>query len=263
MDYQRCSQIECKQWLKGLIYDCPICNAAYHKECWPETNFCRICPSISATWQFNFNFTIEGCSQFKIMSRILLRPPQPLYPEETAATIKQIQKYFSNQSYCVTNHFPQNFIIYPFYNAQIQHLHHEDQKIIDEYEKQNLGFPVIVKEINSVKGRGLVACRPIGKGELVATYSGDVISLAQAAKHSEKVSKDYLFHLVSGPDVQTNFVVNPNIFASAGFFMNHAHSSNKINVKTLITLHQNKPIIIMQATKKIDYGKELLYNYNS
>lgn len=108
-----------------------------------------------------------------------------------------------------------------------------------------------------------MARRPIQKGELVATYSGDVISVAQAAKHSEKISKDYLFHLISGPDVQTNFVVNPSTFASAGFFMNHANSKSKINVKTLIALHRNKPIIIMQATKKIEYGKELLYNYNS
>lgn len=181
------------------------------------------------------------------------------------STIRQIQSHFSNQSYCVTNCFQEDFRIFPFYNWQLQRLHHDDQRIIDEYDRQNLAFPVFVKEINNVKGRGLIARRPIAKGELVATYSGNVVSLAQAAKHRDAVIKDYLFHLISGPDVETNFVVYPITFASAGFFMNHADSKKnkgKINVKTLITLHRNRPIILMIATKKIDYGKELLYDYN-
>jgi len=225
-----------------------------------------IYPSISTNLQFSFNFTTGGCSQFNLMNKILLPPPSPLFHEETVTAINQIQSHFPNQSYCVTNCFQEDFKIYPFYNSKLQILHHDDQKIIDEFEKQNLAFPVIVKEINAAKGRGLIARRPIGKGELVATYSGNVVSLAQAAKYSEIIAKDYLFHLISGPDVKTNFVVCPTTFASAGFFMNHANSKrskSKINVRTLIALHKNRPIIIMQATKKIDYGKELLYDYNS
>ena len=116
-------------------------------------------------------------------------------------------------------------------------------------------LPVIVAEINSAKGRGLIARRPIKKGELVATYSGNVVSLAQATKFSETDIKNYLFHLISGPDVQTNFVVCPKTFGSAGIFMNHANSKCKINVKAFITIHRNRPIILMQGTKNIDYGK--------
>jgi SET domain-containing protein len=99
----------------------------------------------------------------------------------------------------------------------------------------------------------------------VATYSGNVVSLARVASMIDKSLKDYLFHLISGPDVEANFVVYPKDYASAGFFMNHADSrvnKKKINVKTLIALHKNGPIVLMQASKKINYGEELLYDYN-
>lgn len=82
---------------------------------------------------------------------------------------------------------------------------------------------MFVKEINTAKGRRLIARRPIKKGEIVATYSGNVVSLAQATKYSETVIKNYLFHLILGSDVQNNFVVCPTTFGSAGIFMNHAN----------------------------------------
>lgn len=81
-----------------------------------------------------------------------------------------------------------------------------------------------------------------------------MISLAQAAKYIRTVVKDYLFHLISGPDMQTNF-------DSARYIMNSVDSKksrDKITIKTLIALHQNRTIILMQATKKTEYGKELL-----
>lgn len=84
-----------------------------------------------------------------------------------------------------------------------------------------------------------------------------MISLAQVAKLNDKTMKNYLFHLITGPDVQTNFVVFPKNYASVGFFMNHADAKTnkkKINVKAMIALHKNGPIILMQATKKINYG---------
>jgi SET domain-containing protein len=58
-----------------------------------------------------------------------------------------------------------------------------------------LAFPVIVKVIDEIKGKGLVARRPIEKGELVSTYSGNVMSLAQVAKYGDKSVKDYVFNL--------------------------------------------------------------------
>ena len=122
-----------------------------------------------------------------------------------------------------------------------------------------------VKIINSVKGKGLVARRPIKKGELVATYSGNVMSLSQVAKYGEHGLKSYVFHLVLGPDVTSNFVVYPKDYASAGFFMNHTNSKckkSKANVKAMTVITKMGPIILMQAIKKIDYGDELLYDYN-
>ena len=96
-------------------------------------------------------------------------------------------------------------------------------------------------------------------------YSGNVASLAQAAKYSEAILKDYLFNLISGPVILKSSLLLPKDFASAGFFVNHADSKTKrkkINVKALIALQKNNPIVLMQASKKIDNGEELLYDYN-
>ena len=88
------------------------------------------------------------------------------------------------------------------------------------------------------------------------------MSLAQVAKYGDKSVKDYLFHLISGPDVMSTFVVYPINYASAGFFMNHSHKKNQINVKASISIARTGPIVLMQAIKKINYGEELLYDYN-
>jgi hypothetical protein len=37
---------------------------------------------------------------------------------------------------------------------------------------------------------------------------------------------------------------------------------SKINVKTSIAIAETGPIILMQSTRKITYGEELLYDYN-
>lgn len=90
-----------------------------------------------------------------------------------------------------------------------------------------------------------------------------MVSLAQASKYKEDNIKDYLFHLISGPDVQTNFVVFPKDFASAGFFMNHTKIKKKVNVNAFIAIHKNGPIILMQAIRRIKSREELLYDYNA
>jgi SET domain-containing protein len=86
--------------------------------------------------------------------------------------------------------------------------------------------------------------------------------MAQVAKYGDKAIKEYAFHLASGPDVMTNYAVYPQDFASAGFFINHSKSKNKINTKASIAIGESGPIILLQAIKKIDYGEELLYDYN-
>ena len=89
------------------------------------------------------------------------------------------------------------------------------------------------------------------------------MSLAQVAKYGDKNVKDYAFHITSGPDVMTNFVVYPQDFASVGFFMNHgSKKKHKINTKASIALAETGPIVLLQAIKKINYGEELLYDYN-
>lgn len=89
-----------------------------------------------------------------------------------------------------------------------------------------------------------------------------MVSLAQASKYKEDNIKDYLFHLISEPDVQTNFVVFPKDFASTGFFMN-LPKIKKVNINAFIAIHKNGPIILMQAIRRIKNGEELLYDYNA
>ncbi len=41
------------------------------------------------------------------------------------------------------------------------------------------------------------------------------------------------------------------------------HSKSKANVRTIVVISKKGPLILMLASKNIEYGKELLYNYNS
>jgi hypothetical protein len=56
-----------------------------------------------------------------------------LYEEEEMAALKNIERHFDKQQYCVNNIFHEYFIIYPFYNQHLKRLHHQDQKILDSY----------------------------------------------------------------------------------------------------------------------------------
>jgi hypothetical protein len=197
------------------------------------------------------------------MKMTLTQPPEPISEEETLTAIQKVQDSLSKQIYCVTNCFQDQFRVYPFYNSKLKRLCLADQEIIDQYDSEKLAFPVIIEKINSTKGRGLIASRIIQKGELVSTYSGNVVSLAQASKYKAENIKDYLFHLINGPDIQNNFVVFPKDYASAGFFMNHTNSKNKVNVNAFVAIHKNGPIILMQSIRRIKIGEELLYNHNA
>ena len=124
-----------------------------------------------------------------------------------------------------------------------------------------MAFPVAVRTITNTKGYGLVARRPIKERELVSTYAGNVMSLSQVSKYGEKKIGAYTFQLVQGPNAMSDFVVYPKDYASAGYFMNHA-TGDKANVTTMVKVSKNGPIILMQATRNIQWGEELLYNYN-
>jgi len=104
---------------------------------------------------------------------------------------------------------------------KLKRLDAADEAIIDKYARKELAFPVAVKEIK-LKGKGLVARRPIKKAELVATYSGNVMALSQVAKYGDPTTNQYTFELTYGPDVTSNFAVYPKDYASVGFFMNHS-----------------------------------------
>ena len=67
------------------------------------------------------------------------------------------------QQYCVYNVFHQYFELYPFYNQKLKRLDVADEAIIDKYARKELAFPVAVKEISKIKGKGLVARRPVRK----------------------------------------------------------------------------------------------------
>jgi hypothetical protein len=96
------------------------------------------------------------------------------------------------------------------------------------------------------------------------------MSAAQVAKYTDVNVKEYLFQLISGPDVTSTFLVCPRDYASAGYFMNHGKEKKEkgkkyqknINVKASIVIANAGPIIIFQAMRKIKYGEELVYNYN-
>ena len=105
-------------------------------------------------------------------------------------------------SYTVFNIYHDNVRFYPFWNEpnQLQIIHPNDWKDLQKLESKDVTLPVKIDKINQRKGYGIRASRNIFEKELVAVYSGVVMS----SVHSQKANalKDYCLAAFDGPGVQ-------------------------------------------------------------
>jgi len=103
---------------------------------------------------------------------------------------------------------------------------------------------------------GVFADEPIGAGEFVAEYMGELISQKETdrrfAEYMSKGMSDYLFR------IDDNLICDATMKGSIARFINH---SCEPNCEAKIVTHQNQKRIALYAVKDIRVGEELCYDY--
>ncbi|XP_043830563.1 N-lysine methyltransferase KMT5A-like [Dromiciops gliroides] len=111
------------------------------------------------------------------------------------------------------------------------------------------------------KGRGVITTRPFRRGDYVVEYHGDLIDLAAAKKREARYAKNpatgcymYYFHYRS-----KGYCVDATKESGRlGRLINHSKSGN---CQTKLHPIDGVPHLIVIATRDIEVGEELLYDY--
>ncbi|XP_078083221.1 N-lysine methyltransferase KMT5A-like isoform X2 [Mustelus asterias] len=136
----------------------------------------------------------------------------------------------------------------------------EEKKIIDDliYTGKEEGMKV---GIIDGKGRGVVATKPFQRGEFVVEYSGDLIEFTDAKSREAKYAQDpstgcymYYFQYLS----KTYCVDATKETTRLGRLINHSKNGN---CQTKLHNVDGKPHLILVASRDIEKGEELLYDY--
>ena len=124
-----------------------------------------------------------------------------------------------------------------------------------------IGSGIEVKESKIIKaGRGLFATKTFEKGSWITSFEGNVIS------HTEAIAKrlaDQAQYIVMCERGRVALDCFPKVVGgkAGGQFANHSTSQN--NAK-LVLLYNPKTLLswpFLQATKRIESGEEITYNY--
>lgn len=127
-----------------------------------------------------------------------------------------------------------------------------------------IGTGVCVKNSSIIgAGRGLYACRPFKRGELVTEYAGEIISRDEAQRRAQRGEFQFLGTLVSGM-YEIDGLQEPVDGKGAASFINHAASS-RANVKWS---HLEDQLLCFtrlfaKAVRDIKDGEEILINYGN
>ena len=126
-------------------------------------------------------------------------------------------------------------------------------------EKKNVTLPIWIDDIPG-KGKGLRASRDLRKWDLVAVYSGVVMS----SVHTQRAHMEgYYLAAFDGPGVQYTFNVVPQLFAGFGHVLNGAESLEEgENCEMARFLCASGVIFLLRAKREIKKDEELQWNYN-
>lgn len=115
--------------------------------------------------------------------------------------------------------------------------------------------PVEVLEVKFKRGvqKGLFAKAPIKKGSVVGHYSGRLLRGSEV-----NVDSDYVFSFSEKP--YQNWVIDGEKIGNHMRFVNH---SKRVNLEAVELYWGKLPRIVFIATRDIDKGEQLFYNYGS
>jgi len=112
------------------------------------------------------------------------------------------------------------------------------------------------------KGRGVFSKQQFQKGDFVVEYAGDLLTDFEARKRELDYQKDpskgsYMFYFTK--DNQTYCIDATEESGRLGRLINH--SKKKPNLKPRVHLFNNRPYIILIASRTIQKTEELLFDY--
>ncbi|XP_048734635.1 N-lysine methyltransferase KMT5A-like isoform X2 [Ostrea edulis] len=112
------------------------------------------------------------------------------------------------------------------------------------------------------KGRGVVATKNFLRGDFVVEYAGELINLS-TAKHREKEYSEnpkfgcYMYYFVHK---NRNYCIDATAESGRlGRLINH--SKTAANCHTKLTEINQRPYLMLMASRDISLGEELLYDY--
>uniref|UniRef100_W5MEX4 [histone H4]-lysine(20) N-methyltransferase n=1 Tax=Lepisosteus oculatus TaxID=7918 RepID=W5MEX4_LEPOC len=136
----------------------------------------------------------------------------------------------------------------------------EEKKQIDELIKSGIEEGMKVQHIEG-KGRGVFATTCFRKGQFVVEYHGDLLQMTDAKKREAEYAQDpstgcymYYFQYLS----KTYCVDATKETSRFGRLINHSKNGN---CQTKLHDINGIPHLILVASRDIDEGEELLYDY--
>ncbi|KAG5835083.1 hypothetical protein ANANG_G00268370 [Anguilla anguilla] len=136
----------------------------------------------------------------------------------------------------------------------------EEKRHIDELLSSGTEEGMKVQHIEG-KGRGVFATRSFRKGQFVVEYHGDLLQITDAKKREAKYAQDpstgcymYYFQYQS----KTYCVDATRESERLGRLINHSKNGN---CQTKLHDVKGKPHLILVASRDIEEGEELLYDY--
>ena len=127
-----------------------------------------------------------------------------------------------------------------------------------------------IKNFGGGKGKGVVAAKHISQGSVVCDYHGDVLPYdeGQAKYEAEDTANNcYMLKVDFGGEVKY-IDANPEHCSChpktnlKGRLLNHSKSKQNINLTPKLYEYEGRPVVLFVATRDIEEGDELLWNYN-
>jgi histone-lysine N-methyltransferase SETD8 len=141
------------------------------------------------------------------------------------------------------------------------HATHDIETILSLSKDECLNLEI---KVDNIKGRGVYATAPIPKGQPVVEYAGDLLNEETArirenvyAERDPMASGYMFFFKVDGKGWCVDATAESGRF---GRLINH--SKKKFNIAAQRHMYKDTPRLIFLATRDIDAGEEILFDYN-
>ncbi|XP_030650286.1 lysine methyltransferase 5Ab [Chanos chanos] len=173
---------------------------------------------------------------------------------------KSVQKKVENKDSQTNRKLTDYYPIRRSSRKSKEELKNEEQQHINDLITNGIEEGLKVKDIEG-KGRGVFADRPFRKGEFVVEYHGDLIQIADAKRREASYAQDpktgcYMYYFQYRN--KTYCVDATAETKRLGRLLNHSKNGN---CQTRLHAIAGVPHLILVASRDIEPGEELVYDY--